>query len=49
METTRIIRRVIATDLAAFLRTVAQILPKELDQTLNMNINLIEARDFNAN
>jgi len=44
-----VIDRVIATDPAAFLRTVAQILPKELDQTFNMNINLIEARDFNAN
>jgi hypothetical protein len=44
-----VIDRVIATDPATFLRTVAQILSKELDQTLNLNINLIEARDFNAN
>lgn len=43
-----VLDRVIRDDPAAFLRTVAQILPKELDATLNVNAGLFDrARDFN--
>src|SRR5262245_25853227 len=42
-----VLDRVIKDDPAAFLRTVAQILPKELDATLNINVGLFaECRDF---
>jgi hypothetical protein len=42
-----VLDRVIKDDPAAFLRTVAQILPKELDATLNVNVGLFAAaKDF---
>jgi hypothetical protein len=44
-----VLDRVIKDDPAAFLRTVAQILPKEIDVALTMNSDLfVEARDFAA-
>jgi hypothetical protein len=42
-----VLDRVIKDDPAAFMRTVAQVLPKELDATLNVNVGLFaEVRDF---
>jgi hypothetical protein len=42
-----VLDRLIKDDPAAFMRTVAQILPKELDATLNVNVGLFaEARNF---
>jgi uncharacterized protein DUF5681 len=43
------LKRVAEDDPVAFVRTVAGILPKELDQTLNVNVDLFaECRDFAA-
>src|SRR5262245_45856373 len=43
----QVLDEVIKTDPVAFLRVVAQILPKELDATLNVNIGLFaEIKDY---
>ena len=42
-----VLDRVIKDDPAAFMRTVAQILPKEIDAVLNVDVNLFaECRSF---
>lgn len=42
-----VLERVIKDDPSAFLRTVAMVLPKELDATLNVNVGLFaEIRDY---
>ncbi len=43
-----VLDRVIRDDPAQFLKTVAAVLPKQLDETLNLNVSLFaEARDLN--
>ncbi len=41
-----VLKRLAADDPAAFARLVAQVLPREIDATLNVNVELAEAKTF---